>query len=242
MNTKEAKTLGQQLAGLVESGQIDAAYGLLEPVLAERVRFSLLGHIGTAVGCQPLSTILPFLQQIAAGKTIGGWPIIGKALAEQWQHAPAETFAHCREFIIASDVWYGADILGERVPGPALVSDFETAFALLTPWSTDPNRWVRRTVGVSVHLWTKRSKGNPELAPRAAKLLNLLGSMFGEQEMDAVKGVGWGLKTLGRFYPDLLTKWLIEVAPHHRPHRALMLRKALTYLTDEQRATIKPSS
>jgi hypothetical protein len=49
--------------------------------------------------------------------------------------------------------------------------------------------------------------------------------------------VGWGLKTLGRHYPDLVTNWLAEdVRPSQRRHRALMLRKALTYLSEEQRA------
>lgn len=27
-------------------------------------------------------------------------------------------FARCQQFIIAADVWYGSDILGERLPGP----------------------------------------------------------------------------------------------------------------------------
>ena len=63
--------------------------------------------------------------------------------------------------------------------------------------------------------------------------------MFEERQMDAVKGVGWGLKTLARHYPDLVTDWLVEqVAHRNRRHRALMLRKALTYLSDEQRARI----
>jgi hypothetical protein len=58
--------------------------------------------------------------------------------------------------------------------------------------------------------------------------------MFEEWEMDAVKGVGWGLKTLGRHYPDLVADWLAQQVG--RRHRALMLRKALTYLSNEQRA------
>ena len=59
--------------------------------------------------------------------------------------------------------------------------------------------------------------------------------MFGEWDMIAVKGVGWGLKTMGRYYPDLMADWLAQrVVPAQRRHRALMLRKALTYLSDEQ--------
>jgi hypothetical protein len=46
--------------------------------------------------------------------------------------------------------------------------------------------------------------------------------------------VGWGLKTLGRYYPDLMADWLAQQVG--RRHRALMLRKALTYLSDAQRA------
>ena len=34
--------------------------------------------------------------------------------------------------------------------------------------------------------------------------------MFEEWEMDAVKGVGWGLKTLGKHYPDLVADWLVR--------------------------------
>ena len=61
--------------------------------------------------------------------------------------------------------------------------------------------------------------------------------MFEEQDIIAVKGVGWGLKTLGRYHPDLVADWLARQVVHRkRRHRALMLRKALTYLSDEQRA------
>ena len=56
--------------------------------------------------------------------------------------------------------------------------------------------------------------------------------------MEAVKGVGWGLKTLGKYYPNLVADWLSrEIVPSQRRHRSLMLRKATTYLSDEQRAS-----
>jgi hypothetical protein len=78
---------------------------------------------------------------------------------------------------------------------------------------------------------------------QAERLLAFLEPMFEEWEMDAVKGVGWGLKTLGRHYPDLVTEWLVEqVVLRQRRHRALMLRKATTYLPDEQRARLTADS
>ena len=94
-------------------------------------------------------------------------------------------------------------------------------------------------MGVSVHYWAKRSEGATELTSQAEELLALLKPMFGEWEMDAVKGIGWGLKTMGRKYPELVTDWLTQqVVPSQRRHRAVMLRKALTYLSNEQRAQI----
>ena len=100
---------------------------------------------------------------------------------------------------------------------------------------------VRRAVGVAVHFWAKRSRGAENLTGQAAALLELLEPMFEEWEMDAVKGVGWGIKTLGRHYPELVTGWLAEQVVHRRRrHRAIMLRKATTYLSEEQttRATL----
>ena len=140
---------------------------------------------------------------------------------------------------MAADVWYGTDILGERMPGPALVSDFQRYLSQLAPWREDPNRWVRRTVGVSVHYWAKRTRGATEHARRAEELLVFVEPMFGEREMDDVKGVGWGPKTLGKYYPDLAADWLRQqVVQRQRRHRALMLGKALTYLSEEQRARV----
>jgi 3-methyladenine DNA glycosylase AlkD len=177
-----------------------------------------------------------FLERVAAGRTEGGWVVIGCALQKQLDRDFAGAFEHCRRWIIAGDVWYTADILGERVPGPALVTDLERSLAYLAPWREDANRWVRRAVGVAAHFWAKRSQGAAELRPRAQALLELLEPMFGEWEMDAAKGIGWGLKTMGKHYPDQVADWLRkDVVPHQRRHRALVLRKALTYLTEAQR-------
>ncbi|MEA3340827.1 MAG: DNA alkylation repair protein [Chloroflexota bacterium] len=230
MKTKEARGLGESIAGRVRTGQIEQAYALLAPVLAERTPFRLLGLIGEAVGAGPLEPVNAFLDRIAAERTEGGWVVIGKALGQQLGRDPVGAFARSRGYIVAADIWYGADILGERVPGPALLADFQPSLALLAPWREDENRWVRRTVGVAVHFWAKRTRG--ERAAEAEALLVFLSPMFEEWQMEVVKGVGWGLKTLGRYYPKLMTDWLAQQIG--RRHRALMLRKALTYLSEEQ--------
>jgi 3-methyladenine DNA glycosylase AlkD len=196
----------------------------------------MLRHIGKPVGAGSLERANAFLELIAIDKTEGGWVIISGALERQLERDLDGAFARCRDFIILGDVWYAADILGEGVVGHALVALFQPSLNLLTPWREDANRWVRRAVGVGVHFWAKRSRGAAEHISGAEALLAFLEPMFEERDISAAKGVGWALKTLGRYYPDLVTDWLAQqVIPSQRCHRTLMLRKALTYLSAEQR-------
>jgi len=239
MKTKEARELGQRIAGFIGQNQIDPAYDLLAPVLAQHTKFAMLRHIGDAVGVEAIAPVNDFLELIAADKTEGGWVVIASALEQQLSRDLPGVLSRCRRYIITADVWYGADLLGEGVPGRALVAHFDPTLALLKPWREDDNAWVRRAVGTGVHYWAKRSKGRFELQSQAEQLLTLLEPMFGEWEMDAVKGIGWGLKTMGRKYPNLVTDWLVEQAVSgRRPRRAIMLRKATTFLPAEQRARI----
>jgi hypothetical protein len=240
MKVKEARRLGAEVAESVGAGEIEQGYALLAPTLARRTRFASLDLIGRSVGREPMAPVNTFLARLAADATEGGWAVIGSALGQQLERDLSGAIDRCREFIVAADVWYGADIIAERVPGPALVADFEAALPSLAPWRGDENVWIRRAVGVAVHFWAKRSRGAEGLAPQAGSLLSFLEPLFWEWEMEAVKGVGWGLKTLGRHYPGPVAGWLAaEVIPAGRRHRALMLRKALTYLSEQQRARIQ---
>jgi 3-methyladenine DNA glycosylase AlkD len=238
MKARQADELGQRIAALVRARQTTQAYTLLAPVLAARTPFPISGRIGAAIGAEPLPAVNAFLDKIAGYKTEGGWVVIASALGQQLDRDPTGAFDRCRKYVISADVWYTPDILGERVPGPSLLADFPATLSLLDPWRQDENRWVRRTVGVAVHFWAKRSLGRPETCPQATKLLDFLEPMFEEQDVDAVKGVGWGLKTLGKYYPDLASDWLAQVVQRRKCYRALMLRKALTYLPAPQRARI----
>ncbi|MGD8625973.1 MAG: DNA alkylation repair protein [Anaerolineae bacterium] len=239
MDAKTADTLGAQLVARLHEGRPGEAHALLAPVLARRTPFRYLDRIARALTGLPWPALDPFLDRLAAGATEGGWVIVGRALGGQLARDLDGALARCRTHIVAAGVWYGADILGERVPGPALVAHFDRALPPLAPWRADDDRWVRRAVGVAVHFWAKRARGAPDLAGPAAALLDFLDPMFEEWEIDAAKGVGWGLKTLGRHYPGLLAPWLEEqVAGRQRRHRAILLRKAATYLPQAQRARL----
>ena len=239
MNTAQARELGEKIIVALQDDGVNEAYKLLAPVLAQRTPFRLLDRIGERIGAERISQVDEYLDRIAQDKSEGGWVVIASALRQKYTLQSQETFERCRAYIISADVWYAADIFSERVPGPALVDDFSNALQLLSPWRTDADRWVRRSVGVAAHFWAKRSRGASELVDRAEALLHFLAPMFTEWEMDATKGVAWGLKTLGRYYPDQVTEWLVnEILPADLRCRAHMLRKATLYLSEEQRERI----
>jgi len=235
MKTKQAIETGTQITDLVAGGEPERAYALLSPVLKKRTPFDKLRLIGWPIGAAPQACTDPFINRIAADRTEGGWVIIASILEKQLGRDLPGTLSRCRENMLAGDVWYCCDILAEGVAGSALVSRFDEALERLKPWRTNENYWVRRAFGVGAHYWAKRSQGaEPQ---KAAELLQLLEPMFEERVMEAVKGIGWGLKTLGRYYPDLISDWLtVQVLQEKRPHRKIILRKACTYLPDEQRA------
>jgi 3-methyladenine DNA glycosylase AlkD len=237
MKAEDARELGGHIAALVQAGKLDEAYVLLTPLLATRTPFRALDLVAEAISTGPLEQASAFLEQIAANETMGGWVIIATALGCRARYDLAGAFARCRQYIIVADVWHATDTFGERVTGPALVADFQPALDVLSLWRQDTNRWVRRNVGVAVHFWAKRARGAPEQTGAAKDLLAFLEPMFEERDPDAVKGVGWGLKTLGRHFPELVVAWLREqTVQRNRSCRALILRKALTYLSEDQRA------
>lgn len=240
MKISQANIIGDELATLIQSGDIDGASIKIDPILNRKTPFSSLNRIGAIVGRCSLEQVNPFLARIARDKTMGGWVVIGSALGEQLERDFSGAFIRSREYIVLGDEWYSTDIIGERVPGPGLVHDFYRGISELTNWRDDPNRWVRRAVGVSVHFWAKKSKGDDNYARFVEELLELLIPMFSEWNMDAVKGIGWGIKTLGKHYPNQVTVWLEALLGDPQLHyRAIMLRKATTYLGDAQKERIK---
>jgi 3-methyladenine DNA glycosylase AlkD len=239
MKTREAQALGRQIASSLQNNHLQDAYSTLAPTLAERTPFAMLRRIGAEIGDCPTPKLDGFLDRISKDRTEGGWVVIAGILATRLDQDLSGSLARGRRYIIEANIWYAADTIGEWVVGQALVSHFHPTLTQITLWQSDPNHWVRRALGTSVHFWTKRSKGDVGLSPQAESLLELLEPLFEERDMAALKGIAWGLKTLGRYYPELLTEWLIRQVVHlERPHRALMLRKALTFLDEEKRALV----
>jgi hypothetical protein len=237
MDAKQAAATGKEIAELVTLGETAAAWEALRPVVEAKTPFRLLDKIGAELDAAPPAEVDGLLMLVSNSRLMGGWVVIAAALGARLKHDMPGALSLCREQVMFADAWYAADSLGERVPGPALLLDFPQALSLLDSWRFDPNPWVRRVPGVAVHFWAKRTRGKPGFEPQAADLLGYLAPQLEERRIDAAKGIGWGLKTLARYYPNLAADWLADqLTIQKRKPRAVVLRKALTYLPASLRA------
>jgi 3-methyladenine DNA glycosylase AlkD len=225
---------------LLIAGDVESALARLRPIVATRTPFPLLDLTGQVIAGAATTNLTPFtalLDGLAATDEIGAWPLTGSALTAAYlPHDTPRAFAEARRYVFQAGVWHATDAIGERVLGEGLRADFDTALPLLEDWRTETSPWLRRATGVAVHLYVKRERDRPE---QAARLLNMLEPLFEERDIAATKGVGWGIKTIGKFYPDLLVPWLREQVATKKP-RKLMVRKAVTYLPDEVKKEFLP--
>lgn len=230
----QAREFGSQAAGQLENSGPEAALQMLNKILCERTPFRLLDLVGAAFKHIDPQKVSELMGAIAAQRSEGGWVVIASALHE---HLPADlpkALQASRKYIMQADIWYGCDIFGERVPGPALLTHFEETLACLADWRTDANRWVRRSLGVAGHFWAKRTRGNEQFFGQAAQLLEFFSPMFEERDSDAAKGVGWALKSMGRYYPSITGDWLEkQLLIQKRKPAAILRRKALLYLPED---------
>lgn len=124
------------------------------------------------------------------------------------------------------------DIIGERSIGYSLVNHFDRTTVWLKTFLEDENRWVRRSAGMAIHFFSKRVVAQPE---KTRILLKLAEPFIEEKQIDAVKGIGWGLKTIGKHHPDLLVEFLKKQVDKKKRMSKVILRKAVTYLDNERK-------
>jgi 3-methyladenine DNA glycosylase AlkD len=158
--------------------------------------------------------------------SVGYYVVAGSALAQLLESNVTTCLRKTADYIVIGNDWAKCDSIAERVWGRALVCNFPQAYDYLAKMRDHEDRWIRRAVGVAVHYFTKR---RPTATAELRQLLALLTPMLGERNRDAIKGIGWGLKTIGKHQPKLLTTFLKNHTKRAHPTK-LMLRKATTYL------------
>ena len=126
--------------------------------------------------------------------------------------------------------------MAERSLGYALVNYFDKTLPYLKRFLLDDNRWIKRAVGVAIHFFSKMVVDQPD---KTLTLVKLVEPYIEVSQRDVVKGIGWGLKTIGKHHPDLLTGFLVKQLNQGKRLSNLMLKKALTYLPDKDRLKLR---
>lgn len=225
---RDADAVASKAEALIRDGELEKACDILDPLAFGRTKFPILDRAGMRLGQASLrnAVFLEALDRMISRGSIGYYVIVGSALAQRLGSNMVTCLEKTAEYIIKAENWAKCDSIAERVWGEALVCNFPQAYKYLVRMRDHDNRWIRRAIGVAVHYFTKRK---PTATAELRKLLVLLAPELGEREYDAIKGIGWGLKTIGKYQPKLLTKFLENHVKQVHPTK-LMLKKATTYL------------
>jgi 3-methyladenine DNA glycosylase AlkD len=224
----DAYAIASKVETLIRGESLEDALHLLDPLAFGRTKFPILDRVGMRLGQASFGNaiFLKVLDRMISRGSVGYYVIVGCALAQRLGRNMITCLEKTAEYIVIGDDWAKCDSIAERVWGRALVYDFPHAYTYLAKMKTHDNRWIRRAVGVAVHYFAKKK---PAAKTEMRKLLVLLTPMLGERNRDAIKGIGWGLKTIGKHQPKLLTEFLKSKAKRVHPTK-LMLRKATAYL------------
>ena len=218
---------------------LDIFSDLFKPILEKKCPFSKLDLIGRNLGLnlkdKPELLIKGFDILIESNK-MGSYVIVSQGLSQLMPENIDLIMEKSRQYMTYGDKWYVCDIFGERSIGMSLVNHFDITLPWIEKYLQDENKWIRRSAGVSIHFFSKRILDRKE---RTLILLNILEPHIEEKQIDIVKGIGWGLKTIGKYHPEVLTEFLLEQLSKEKKISKIMLRKALTYLPDDKKAEIE---
>jgi 3-methyladenine DNA glycosylase AlkD len=231
LNRRWARDIAANCIEAIDLGDKEF-WNVLNPVLDAKVPFPLLDEIGKLLGeagKRDKSKYFRVFDEIVATDKMGGYVIVGQALAAFLETELEASLDKAKEVVIKGKTWYVCDIVGERVFGQALVLYFEPSVLLLEKMASLEEQEVRRSIGVAVHFFAKR---RPKDVEKMKRLLSLLSFFVEDRRVFVVKGVGWGLKTIGKYQPKLVEKYLENISASKRVSK-LMIRKATTYLDDE---------
>ena len=172
-------------------------------LLTAKVRFPLL-----ETAARQLSAAIPeeekdaVLEQLIALNRIGSYVVAGMMLQLRLEHAFRDSLDKAAMYMIRGDEWYVCDIIGERVMGYALLTKPEQMLPVLREMAGHENKWIVRSIGVAVHYAVKKGLKKTYVV-QAFELLLSLGTTT---DHHTKKGIGWAVKTVAKFHPDIITQ------------------------------------
>ncbi|MEM2897384.1 MAG: DNA alkylation repair protein [Candidatus Bathyarchaeia archaeon] len=199
-------------------------------------KLDFLGRqIGQSISHEAQKSFTLF-DKIIDRNAMGSFVIVSQALIHFLPNNFDKVMVKSREYIVKGNEWYVCDIFGERSLGQALVDYFDKALPWFKKFLEDENKWVKRSVGVAIHFFSKRILNEPE---KTKKLLELIEPYIEERQIDVIKSIGWALKTIGKRYPEILVEFLKRQIKAKKVVSKLMVKKALTYLDKDKKLEIE---
>lgn len=177
-------------------------------LLKKKIRFPLLEF-----AAKLLSQFIPYGNQIKITNkiielhTIGGNVLVGIILQQRLKTNFAESHKKAIEYIVKEDLWYVCDIIGERVIGYSLLNYPEETIQLLKLYAKHSDKWIVRTIGVATHYAVKNGLKKASVE----KVFIILLSCSNTTEFHTKKGIGWGVKTISKFHPEIIEKHRIQI-------------------------------
>lgn len=180
-----------------------------ERILIHKVKFPLLEFCAEVLYgiLSPTDDDIALCELMVKEKTIGGNVIMGIILKERGHANPNLAFEKAAEYIADADDWYVSDIIGERVFGFTLLTQFDTAFPLFQKLGSHSSFWVVRSIGAGGH---NAIKGGLE-KENALQLFDLLISLTDTTNYQIRRGIGWAAKTTAKFHPDIIQERKVEL-------------------------------
>lgn len=128
-----------------------------------------------------------------------------------------------------ANTWALVDVLADKAAGEVVRREPREALAHLDGWATDPNKWVRRAV-----LLTMLPSARADVLPD--RFWDYADAMLDEREFFVAKALGWVLREYARRSPRAVFDWL---APRLDRTTTVTLREATKYLEPRHQAVIR---
>lgn len=233
LTSGQIEELSKNITEMVSEQRNREGLQLLQPILDSKVKFRKLDELGLALGNgnkHQKDLFFTFLDALVDYDAMGGYVIASKSLVPFLNNHLDEVMSKSREYILKGDVWHVCDNMSERSIGQALVDRFDDALPWIRKFLASEKAWLQRSAGVAIHFFSKRVQDKPE---KTNALLKVVEPYVEIKQKNPVKGIGWGLKTIGKHHPEIAKSFLLAQIEQDKDMSKILIRKALTYLPEE---------
>jgi len=228
LSSQRAAELALECSAYLSEDDLGAFWSCLQPVLKSKLSDDSLALFGEILGEEAAKDPERYFRafdEMIAKQSSGCTVIVGKALSKMLETHFDQCCDRARTYIAQGESYETADFVGQSVLGEALVRYFDQTVGVLKNLSHDESKWVRRAVGAAVQFFSEEVRD----VDQTGRLLELTLPLMGSDDDVVLKGVGWGLKTIGRYHPELLEKFL-KTHIGRRDISATVVKNAVAYL------------